>query len=42
MVNSHDLPPALEGMNMEALVNVVECLSFAADYGYEPKTDYRK
>jgi hypothetical protein len=42
IVNSHDMPPKIEGMNMEALLTFIECLSFAGEHGYEPQTDYRK
>jgi hypothetical protein len=42
IVNSHDPPPPLEGLNMEGLVTLIECLNFAGQYGYEPKSDYRE
>jgi hypothetical protein len=42
IVNSHDLPPAIEGMNMDALVAFIECMNFAGEHGYDPQTDYRK
>ena len=42
IVNSHDMPPRIEGLNMEALLTFIECLSFAGEHGYEPQTDYRK
>ena len=42
MVNSHDMPPGVEGMNMEVLLKFIESLNFASEHGYEPQTDYRK
>lgn len=42
IVNSRDMPPGIEGMNMEALPTFIECLTFAGEHGYEPQTDYRK
>ena len=42
IVNSHDIPPGVEGMNMEALPTYIESLSFAPRHGYDPQTDYRK
>ena len=42
IVNSHDLPPGIEGMNMEVLPTFIECMNFADKHGYEPQTDYRK
>jgi GNAT superfamily N-acetyltransferase len=42
IVNSHDMPPGIEGMNMEALQTFFERLSLADKHGYDPKTDYRK
>jgi hypothetical protein len=42
MANSHDLPPALDGMNMDALEAVFEMLGYCSHFGYNPDTDYRK
>ena len=42
IVNSHDMPPGIEGMNMEALPTFIDCLNFAGRHGYDPQTDYRK
>lgn len=40
-MNSHDMPPPLEGINMEALPTLIGCLTFAGQHGYDPQTDYR-
>jgi hypothetical protein len=44
IVNSHDMPPGIEGMNMEALPTFFDVTSLANNYGlgYDPKTDYCK
>ena len=42
IANSHDMPPGIEGINMEVLPTFIECLTFAGQHGYEPQTDYRK
>jgi hypothetical protein len=42
MANSHDLPPPLEGMNVEALKELFTSLTFSSEYGYNVDTDYRK
>jgi len=42
IVNSHDLPPEIEGINMEVLPVFIDCLSFAGEHGYEPQTDYHR
>jgi hypothetical protein len=42
IVNSHEMPPIIEGMNVEALPTLIECLTFAGLHGYEPQTDYRE
>ena len=42
IVNSHDMPPAIEGMNVEVLSVFIESLTFSAEHGYDPQTDYRK
>ena len=42
IVNSHDMPPEVEGIDMEVLPVFIDCLTFADQYGYEPQTDYRK
>jgi hypothetical protein len=42
IVNSHDMPPGIEGMNMEVLSTYIESLNFAGEHGYDPQTDYRK
>ena len=41
IANSHDMPPAIDGMDMEALPTFIEALTFAGAYGYDPQTDYR-
>ncbi|KAH8821878.1 hypothetical protein F5884DRAFT_746165 [Xylogone sp. PMI_703] len=41
-VNSHDLPPAIKGINMEALETFLECLTFASDHGYNPVQEYHR
>jgi hypothetical protein len=42
IVNSHDMPPGIEGMNMEVLSAFIESLNFAGEHGYDLQTDYRK
>ena len=42
IVNSHDMPPEIEGMNVEVLSVFIESLTFSAEHGYDPQTDYRK
>ena len=42
IVNSHEMPPEIEGIDMEVLPIFIECLTFADQYGYQPHTDYRK
>ena len=43
IVNSHDMPPGIEGMNMEVLpVFIEQPPTFSGKHGYEPHTDYRK
>ena len=42
IVNSHDMPPGIEGMNMELLPTFIESLNFAGKHGYDPQKDYRK
>ena len=42
IVNSPNMPPGIEGMNMEALPTFFERLNLASKYGYDPNTDYRK
>jgi hypothetical protein len=42
IVNSDDVPPSIEGMNMEVLPTFMESLIFAEKHGFDPKTDYRK
>ena len=42
IANSHDMPPGIEGMNMEVFQTIIERQAFASQHGYEPQTDYRK
>jgi len=42
IVNSHDVPPGIEGMNLEVLQTFVESLHFANEHGYNPQTDYHR
>jgi hypothetical protein len=42
VVNSHGMPPKIEGMNMKVLLTFIKSLSFAGEHGYEPQTDYHK
>ena len=42
IVNSNDVPPEIEGMNMEVFPTFMESLIFADKHGYDPQTDYRK
>jgi hypothetical protein len=42
IVNSHDMPPEIEGIDIEVLPTFIKCLTFADQYGYQPHTDYRK
>jgi GNAT superfamily N-acetyltransferase len=42
IVNSHDMPPEIEGINVEVLSVFIESLTFSAEHGYDPQTDYRK
>ena len=42
IVNSHDMLPGVEGINMEVLPIFIERMAIANQYGYEPQTDYRK
>ena len=42
IVNSHDMPPGIEGLNMEALATLIESITFAGEHGYDPQTDYRE
>ncbi|XMA07388.1 hypothetical protein WAI453_000179 [Rhynchosporium graminicola] len=40
--SSHDLPPALEGMNMEALGEFFACISDSENHGWDPEEDYHR
>ena len=42
MINSHDLPPMIKGMDQEGMIEFFTCLSFAGQYGYDMENDYRK
>jgi hypothetical protein len=40
-VLSEDLPPLINGMNQEGLVEMLTLLGFASTYGYDPEVDFR-
>ena len=42
MVNSHELPPGPDGMNMGALAEVAGMLGVCNQFGYDSDNDYRK
>ncbi len=39
---SKDLPPVLDGMNVEAFIELFKALGGAGQLGYDPDNDYRK
>ena len=41
LTQSHELPPLIPGMNVDALLDMVKMLGIANDYDYDPEHDYR-
>jgi GNAT superfamily N-acetyltransferase len=42
IANSNDMPPGIEGMNIEVIPTLIESWGLASKHGYEPQTDFRK
>jgi hypothetical protein len=40
LTQSHELPPLVPGMNVDALLDMVKMLGIANDYNYNPENDY--
>ena len=41
LTQSHELPPLIPGMNVDALLDMVKMLGIANDYDYDAEKDYR-
>jgi hypothetical protein len=41
LTQSHELPPLVAGMDVEALLDLVKMLEIANDYDYDAEKDYR-
>jgi hypothetical protein len=42
LTQSHEMPPGISRMNMDALLDFVKMLGIAYNYDYDPQNDYRK
>jgi ribosomal protein S18 acetylase RimI-like enzyme len=40
LTQSHELPPLVPGMNVDALLDMAKMLGIANDYNYNPENDY--
>lgn len=42
LVETKGIPPGMEGMNMDIFGQLLNVMSAAGDYGYDPENDYRE